>query len=51
MCRSLKNAVRSAIGPIATPDFIIYSDLPKTRSGEYLLHYHTAYYTYKPLCT
>jgi len=31
---SLKNAVRSAIGPIATPDFIIYSDLPKTRSGK-----------------
>lgn len=30
----LKNAVRSAIGPIATPDFIIFSDLPKTRSGK-----------------
>jgi acetyl-CoA synthetase len=30
----LKNAVRSAIGPIATPDFIVYSDLPKTRSGK-----------------
>ena len=30
----LKNAVRSAIGPIATPDFIIYTDLPKTRSGK-----------------
>jgi hypothetical protein len=27
----LKNAVRAAIGPIATPDFIIYSDLPKVR--------------------
>lgn len=26
---TLKNAVRAAIGPIATPDFIIYSDLPK----------------------
>jgi len=26
--------VRSAIGPIATPDYIIYSDLPKTRSGK-----------------
>lgn len=26
---TLKNAVRSAISPIATPDFIIYSDLPK----------------------
>ena len=30
----LKNAVRAAIGPIATPDFIIFSDLPKTRSGK-----------------
>ncbi len=30
----LKNAVRSAIGAIATPDFIIYTDLPKTRSGK-----------------
>jgi acetyl-CoA synthetase len=26
--------VRTAIGPIATPDFIVYSDLPKTRSGK-----------------
>jgi hypothetical protein len=26
---TLKNAVRAAIGPIATPDFIIYGDLPK----------------------
>jgi acetyl-CoA synthetase len=30
----LKNSVRSAIGPIATPDFIVYTDLPKTRSGK-----------------
>ena len=30
----LKNAVRAAIGAIATPDFIVYSDLPKTRSGK-----------------
>ena len=30
----MKNAVRLAIGPIATPDFIVYSDLPKTRSGK-----------------
>jgi acetyl-CoA synthetase len=30
----LKNAVRSSIGAIATPDFIVYSDLPKTRSGK-----------------
>ena len=32
--RHLKQAVRDAIGPIATPDFIVYSDLPKTRSGK-----------------
>jgi acetyl-CoA synthetase len=25
----LKNAVRTAIGPVATPDFIIFCDLPK----------------------
>jgi len=31
---SLKSAVRVAIGPIATPDFIVYCDLPKTRSGK-----------------
>ncbi len=30
----LKNAVRDAIGPFATPDFIIYGELPKTRSGK-----------------
>ena len=30
----LKTAVRSSIGAIATPDFIVYSDLPKTRSGK-----------------
>jgi acetyl-CoA synthetase len=30
----LKSAVRAAIGPIATPDIIVYSDLPKTRSGK-----------------
>jgi acetyl-CoA synthetase len=30
----LKGAVRAAIGPIATPDFIVYCDLPKTRSGK-----------------
>jgi acetyl-CoA synthetase len=30
----LKRAVREAIGPIATPDFIIFTDLPKTRSGK-----------------
>ena len=30
----LKGVVRKAIGPIATPDFIIFSDLPKTRSGK-----------------
>ncbi len=26
---ALKNAVRSVIGPFATPDFIVYSELPK----------------------
>jgi hypothetical protein len=30
----LKNAVRSAIGPVATPDFVVFCDLPKTRSGK-----------------
>ena len=25
----LKNAVRTVIGPFATPDFIVYSELPK----------------------
>jgi len=30
----LKNAVRTAIGPIATPDIIVFTDLPKTRSGK-----------------
>lgn len=27
--RSLKAVVRKAIGPIATPDFIVFCDLPK----------------------
>ena len=30
----LKHAVRHAIGPFATPDFVIYGELPKTRSGK-----------------
>ena len=34
LTKKLKGAVRSSIGPIATPDFIVYSDLPKTRSGK-----------------
>lgn len=34
LTKILKDAVRKAIGPIATPDFIVYSDLPKTRSGK-----------------
>ncbi len=34
LVKQLKMAVRSAIGPIATPDFIVFSDLPKTRSGK-----------------
>jgi acetyl-CoA synthetase len=35
----LKNAVRGSIGPFATPDVIIYGDLPKTRSGEAVAHF------------
>jgi len=31
---ALKNAVRTAIGPFATPDIIVFADLPKTRSGK-----------------
>jgi acetyl-CoA synthetase len=34
LAATLKGAVRKAIGPIATPDFIVFSDLPKTRSGK-----------------
>ena len=34
LTKALAGAVRAAIGPIATPDFIVYSDLPKTRSGK-----------------
>jgi len=34
LIKKLKDAVRSAIGPIATPDIIVFSDLPKTRSGK-----------------
>jgi acetyl-CoA synthetase len=34
LTKTLKMAVRTAIGPIATPDFIVYADLPKTRSGK-----------------
>jgi acetyl-CoA synthetase len=30
----LKLTVREAISPIVTPDFIVYCDLPKTRSGK-----------------
>lgn len=32
--RVLKLAVRNAIGPIATPDFIVYTDLPKVHYRE-----------------
>jgi acetyl-CoA synthetase len=35
----LKQAVRTAIGPIATPDFIIFSDLPKVRNVSCLSRY------------
>ena len=34
LTKKLREAVRSAIGAIATPDFIVYSDLPKTQSGK-----------------
>ena len=34
LTKLLAGAVRAAIGPIATPDFIVYCDLPKTRSGK-----------------
>lgn len=34
MTKELKDAVRHAIGPFATPDFIVYGELPKTRSGK-----------------
>ena len=34
LIKKLKNAVRSSIGPFATPDIIVFSDLPKTRSGK-----------------
>eukprot|EP00602_Paraphysomonas_sp_CaronLab_P004813 CAMPEP_0185023728 /NCGR_PEP_ID=MMETSP1103-20130426/6367_1 /TAXON_ID=36769 /ORGANISM="Paraphysomonas bandaiensis, Strain Caron Lab Isolate" /LENGTH=628 /DNA_ID=CAMNT_0027556457 /DNA_START=170 /DNA_END=2056 /DNA_ORIENTATION=+ len=34
LTQRLKNAVRAHIGAFATPDFIIYCDLPKTRSGK-----------------
>jgi acetyl-CoA synthetase len=35
MINALRNAVRTAIGPIATPDLIIITPaLPKTRSGK-----------------
>jgi len=34
LTKKCKLAVRSSIGPFATPDFIVYCDLPKTRSGK-----------------
>ncbi len=30
----LKDNIRHSIGAFAAPDFIVYSDLPKTRSGK-----------------
>jgi acetyl-CoA synthetase len=33
----LKDSVRTAIGPIATPDVIIYSDLPKVLEFQYII--------------
>jgi len=34
LAAKLKSAVRVAIGPIAIPDIIVFTDLPKTRSGK-----------------
>lgn len=34
LTQSLKDNIKSNIGSFATPDFIVYSDLPKTRSGK-----------------
>lgn len=34
LTKKCKLAVRSNIGAFATPDFIVYCDLPKTRSGK-----------------
>ena len=34
LTEKLKGSVRTAIGPIATPDIVIFADLPKTRSGK-----------------
>ena len=34
MNKSVKDVIRSAIGPFATPDAVIFCDLPKTRSGK-----------------
>jgi hypothetical protein len=45
----LKNAVRVAIGPIATPDFIVYSDLPKVRLPPHT-HTHINTHTSSVLC-
>ena len=36
---TLRSAVREAIGPIATPDFIVYGDLPKVRLCVFLCVY------------
>jgi acetyl-CoA synthetase len=34
LTKKCKLAVRGSIGAFATPDFIVYCDLPKTRSGK-----------------
>lgn len=34
LTKKCKTAVRNSIGPFATPDFVVYCDLPKTRSGK-----------------
>jgi acetyl-CoA synthetase len=34
LAQAIKNAVRKSIGAFATPDIIVFADLPKTRSGK-----------------
>jgi len=40
LTHKIKDAVRKSIGPIATPDFIIYSDLPKVLTPIYYMLYN-----------
>jgi acetyl-CoA synthetase len=34
LAQAIKNAVRKSIGAFATPDIVVFTDLPKTRSGK-----------------